>query len=126
MSRWQRDLTDSTVLRSVGVALAHSVIAYSATLRGLGKLAAAPERLAADLDDCWEVLAEPVQTVMRRYGIDQPYEKLKELTRGRGIDRDTLRAFVDGLDLPAEARAALLALEPGGYTGNAATKARDI
>jgi adenylosuccinate lyase len=126
VSRWQRDLTDSTVLRSIGVALAHSVIAYGATLRGLGKLAAAPERLAADLDGCWEVLAEPVQTVMRRYGIDQPYEKLKALTRGRGIDRAALRAFVDGLDLPAEARAALLALEPGGYTGNAASKARDI
>ncbi|MDX1594719.1 MAG: adenylosuccinate lyase [Gammaproteobacteria bacterium] len=126
VSRWQRDLTDSTVLRSVGVALAHSCIAYRSTLRGLGKLEAAPERLAADLDGCWEVLAEPVQTVMRRYGIEKPYEKLKELTRGRGIDREAMRAFVQGLDLPDEAREALLALEPGGYTGNAARKAREI
>jgi len=126
VSRWQRDLTDSTVLRTVGVALAHSAIAYHATLRGLSKLEASSERLAADLDGCWEVLAEPVQTVMRRYGIEKPYEKLKELTRGRGIDRDTLRAFVEGLDIPAEARDALLALEPGSYTGNAVTKAREI
>ncbi len=126
VSRWQRDLTDSTVLRSVGVALAHSAIAYNATLRGLGKLEAAPERLAADLDACWEVLAEPVQTVMRRYGIEKPYEKLKELTRGRGIDREALREFIDGLDIPAEARDALRALEPGNYTGNAATRAREI
>ena len=126
VSRWQRDLTDSTVLRSVGVALGHSLIAYHATLRGLGKLEATPERLAADLDGCWEVLAEPVQTVMRRYGIEKPYEKLKELTRGRGIDRETLRAFIENLDIPTEARDALLALEPGSYTGNAAQKARDI
>ncbi len=126
VSRWQRDLTDSTVLRSVGVALGHSLIAYHATLRGLGKLEAAPERLAADLDGCWEVLAEPVQTVMRRYGIEKPYEKLKELTRGRGIDRDTLRAFIETLEIPAEARDALLAMEPGSYTGNAADKAREI
>ena len=126
VSRWQRDLTDSTVLRSVGVALGHSLIAYHATLRGLGKLEATPERLAADLDGCWEVLAEPVQTVMRRYGIEKPYEKLKELTRGRGIDRETLRAFIETLDIPTEARDALLALEPGSYTGNAAQKARDI
>ena len=126
VSRWQRDLTDSTVLRSVGVALGHSLIAYHATLRGLGKLEATPERLAADLDGCCEVLAEPVQTVMRRYGIEKPYEKLKELTRGRGIDRETLRAFIETLDIPTEARDALLALEPGSYTGNAAQKARDI
>jgi adenylosuccinate lyase len=126
VSRWQRDLTDSTVLRSVGVALGHSLIAYHATLRGLGKLEATPERLAADLDSCWEVLAEPVQTVMRRYGIEKPYEKLKELTRGRGIDRETLRAFIETLDIPTEARDALLALEPGSYTGNATQKARDI
>jgi adenylosuccinate lyase len=106
VSRWQRDLTDSTVLRSVGVALGHSLIAYHATLRGLGKLEATPERLAADLDGCWEVLAEPV-------GIEKPYEKLKELTRGRGIDRDTLRTFIESL-------------EPGSYTGNAAQKAREI
>jgi adenylosuccinate lyase len=126
VSRWQRDLTDSTVLRSVGVALGHSLIAYHATLRGLGKLEATPERLAADLDSCWEVLAEPVQTVMRRYGIEKPYEKLKELTRGRGIDRETLRAFIETLDIPTEARNALLALEPDSYTGNATQKARDI
>jgi adenylosuccinate lyase len=126
VSRWQRDLTDSTVLRSVGVALGHSLIAYHATLRGLGKLEATPERLAADLDSCWEVLAEPVQTVMRRYGIEKPYEKLKELTRGRGIDRETLRAFIQTLDIPTEARNALLALEPDSYTGNATQKARDI
>jgi adenylosuccinate lyase len=116
----------AAVLRSVGVALGHSLIAYHATLRGLGKLEATPERLAADLDSCWEVLAEPVQTVMRRYGIEKPYEKLKELTRGRGIDRETLRAFIETLDIPTEARNALLALEPDSYTGNATQKARDI
>ncbi|HEY5790080.1 MAG TPA: adenylosuccinate lyase [Gammaproteobacteria bacterium] len=126
VSRWQRDLTDSTVLRSVGVALAHSAIAYLSTLRGLAKLDPDPARLTAELDASWEVLAEPIQTVMRRYGIEKPYEKLKELTRGQGIDRDTLRAFIEGLEVPAEVRAALLELTPGNYTGNAAAQARDI
>ncbi len=126
ISRWQRDLTDSTVLRNLGVGFAHTSIALQSILRGLSKLEANGKAMEADLDANWEVLAEPIQTVMRRYGIEKPYEKLKELTRGRGIDRAALRAFVEGLDIPAEARDALLALEPGSYTGNAAQKARDI
>jgi adenylosuccinate lyase len=124
VSRWQRDLTDSTVLRNLGVAFGYSLVACDACLRGLGKLELNGERLAADLDQAWEVLAEPVQTVLRRYGVPGAYEKLKELTRGRGIDRDALRAFVAGLPLPAEAREALLALEPAAYVGKAAELAR--
>src|SRR5512139_236433 len=112
VSRWQRDLTDSTVLRNLGVAFGYSLVAYDACRRGLGKLELNRERLAADLDDAWEVLAEPVQTVMRRYGVPGAYEKLKELTRGRGIERDALRAFVRGLPIPDEARQSLLALTP--------------
>ncbi len=126
ISRWQRDLTDSTVLRNLGVGVGHSVIAYQSTLKGLGKLEVNPQRLNEDLDHCWEVLAEPVQTVMRRYGIDKPYEKLKELTRGTGIDQARLQAFVSGLDIPEEAKAALLALTPSSYLGNAARQAADI
>ncbi len=124
LSRWQRDLTDSTVLRNLGVAFGYSLVAYEACLRGLGKLELNRERLAADLDDAWEVLAEPVQTVMRRYGVPGAYEKLKELTRGKGIEREALRAFVAGLPIPAEARAALLVLEPATYVGKAAELAR--
>ncbi len=126
VSRWQRDLTDSTVLRNLGVGVAHSLIAYQSTLKGLGKLEVNPQRLAEDLDACWEVLAEPVQTVMRRHGIDKPYEKLKELTRGTGIDRERLQAFVTALDIPQEARDRLLALTPASYIGNAAQQAADI
>jgi len=124
VSRWQRDLTDSTVLRNLGVAFGYSLVAYDACRRGLGKLELNRERLAADLDDAWEVLAEPVQTVMRRYGVPGAYEKLKELTRGRGIEREALRAFVRQLPIPDEARRALLALDPAGYVGKAAELAR--
>ncbi len=126
VSRWQRDLTDSTVLRTLGVGFAHALIAYQAALKGIGKLEADPHRLAADLEANWEVLAEPIQTVMRRHGIEQPYEKLKALTRGRRVDGVALRAFVEGLDLPEEARRRLLELTPAGYAGNAADQARNI
>ena len=117
ISRWQRDLTDSTMLRALGTAFGHTQVALDALLRGLGKLKVNPERLAADLDANPEVLAEAVQTVMRRYGLPEPYEQLKALTRGQGITREALRGFVDGLSLPAEAKQRLLALEPARYTG---------
>lgn len=126
VSRWQRDLTDSTVLRNTGVGFAYSLIAYEASLKGIGKLEIDPARLAQDLDTAWEVLAEPIQTVMRRYGIEQPYEKLKALTRGQRIDRDAIRSFLEGLDIPETARTQLLALTPAGYTGNAAAQAAAI
>jgi len=124
VSRWQRDLTDSTVLRNLGVTFGYCIVAYVACQRGLGKLELNEERLAADLDEAWEVLAEPVQTVMRRYGVAGAYEKLKELTRGRGIERDALTAFIRELPVPDEAREALLALTPAGYVGKAAELAR--
>ena len=126
ISRWQRDLTDSTVLRALGTAFGHTQIALDALARGLGKLQVAPERLAADLDASCEVLAEAVQTVMRRHGLPESYEQLKALTRGQGITREALREFVQGLDLPAAAKARLLALTPADYTGLAATLARAI
>lgn len=126
ISRWQRDLTDSTVLRSMGVGLAHSLIAYQASNKGISKLEANPERLAGDLNQAWEVLAEAIQTVMRRYGIEEPYEKLKAFTRGKAITESMMRDFVDQLDLPAEARQALLALTPASYTGNAAAQAKRL
>jgi adenylosuccinate lyase len=126
ISRWQRDLTDSTVLRNLGVGLGHASIAYQATLAGLGKLEVDRERMAADLDGNWEVLAEAIQTVMRRYGVEEPYEKLKALTRGRRIDSDTLAAFVETLDLPREAKRKLAALRPEHYVGNASEQARKI
>jgi adenylosuccinate lyase len=124
VSRWQRDLTDSTVLRNLGVAFGYSLIAYASCLRGLDKLEVNHAALAADLDEAWEVLAEPVQTVMRRYGVPEPYEKLKALTRGKGITRDALHAFVRDLPLPPEARDGLLALTPATYLGKAAELAR--
>ena len=120
VSRWQRDLTDSTVLRNIGVGLAHSLISYEAARRGLSKLAVDEARIAEDLDANWEVLAEAIQTVMRRYGIAEPYEKLKALTRGKRVDQAGLQAFVDSLDLPEAARAELKALTPARYTGLAA------
>ncbi|MGO2354346.1 MAG: adenylosuccinate lyase [Marinomonas foliarum] len=126
ISRWQRDLTDSTVLRNLGVGLAHSLIAYQATLKGISKLEINAPRLEADLNSAWEVLAEPIQTVMRRYGIESPYEKLKELTRGRAIDQATIEAFVDTLDMPEQAKAELKALTPSTYIGNAAAQAKAI
>ncbi len=126
ISRWQRDLTDSTVLRNVGVAFGYCVVAYDACLRGLDKLELRRERVAADLDDAWEVLAEPVQTVMRRYGLDNPYEQLKALTRGTGISRDAMRGFIEGLDIPAGERERLLAMTPASYVGDAARLASSI
>jgi adenylosuccinate lyase len=126
ISRWQRDLTDSTVLRALGTAFGHTLIALDALARGLGKLNAAPERLAADLDASWEVLAEAVQTVMRRHGLPEPYEQLKALTRGHGITRDALREFVTALDLPEDAKQRLLSLTPGTYTGLADVLAKRI
>jgi adenylosuccinate lyase len=126
ISRWQRDLTDSTVLRNLGVGLAHSLIAYDAALKGIGKLEVNAQRLADDLDNAWEVLAEPIQTVMRRYGIEQPYEKLKALTRGRGMDRETLHAFIDALELSGTVKTELKALTPANYVGNAAAQAKKI
>ncbi|MFO7603461.1 MAG: adenylosuccinate lyase [Gammaproteobacteria bacterium] len=126
VSRMQRDLTDSTVLRNMGVGIAHSVIAYQSTLKGLSKLEINAPRLEAILDHNWEVLAEPIQTVMRRYGIEEPYEKLKALTRGKTVNAETLQAFIDTLDLPAEARRALKAMTPANYTGIAETLAKRV
>ena len=126
VSRWQRDLTDSTVLRNMGVALGYTLLAYDSLLRGLNKLEADPACLHADLDANWELLAEPVQTVMRRYGIANPYEKLKELTRGKRVSREDMRRFVESLEIPAKARADLLELTPSNYTGMAAGLARRI
>jgi adenylosuccinate lyase len=126
VSRWQRDLTDSTVLRNIGVGFGYSVLAYDSCLRGLNKLEVNPERLAADLNESWEVLAEPIQTVMRRYGIENPYEQLKELTRGKGISKDALREFILGLAIPAEAKERLMAMTPASYIGLAAELARDV
>lgn len=126
ISRWQRDLTDSTVLRNLGVGIAHSVISYESTLNGINKLELNAARLDEELDNCWEVLAEPIQTVMRRYGIDQPYEKLKSLTRGKAINREVIHLFVDGLDIPDHAKQELKALTPRKYIGNADTQADAI
>jgi adenylosuccinate lyase len=127
ISRWQRDLTDSTVLRNMGVGFGYSLLAYESCLRGLNKLEANPAALAADLDGNWEVLAEPIQTVMRRYGVANPYEQLKELTRGKGgINRETLHVFIDGLSIPDTEKARLKTMTPGSYTGMAAELARQI
>jgi adenylosuccinate lyase len=126
VSRWQRDLTDSTVLRNIGVGFGYSVLAYDSCLRGLNKLEVNPERLAADLNESWEVLAEPIQTVMRRYGIENPYEQLKELTRGKGITKEALREFIQGLAIPPEAKKRLLDMTPASYIGLAAKLARDV
>ena len=119
VSRWQRDLTDSTVLRNLGTALGHSLLAYDSALRGLGKLETNPSRLAEDLDNCWEVLAEPVQTVMRRFGVPNPYEQLKELTRGKGITPEGLKTFIQGLAIPEDAKKSLLEMTPASYVGKA-------
>ncbi|HNK17064.1 MAG TPA: adenylosuccinate lyase, partial [Piscinibacter sp.] len=127
ISRWQRDLTDSTVLRNMGVAIGYSMLGYVALQRGLNKLEANPQRMAADLDAAWEVLAEPIQTVMRRYSLPNPYERLKELTRGKAITREAIAAFIDTLtDLPEAERARLKALTPGNYTGAAAALAKRL
>jgi adenylosuccinate lyase len=127
VSRWQRDLTDSTVLRNMGVALGHALLGWTSLAQGLAKLAVDEARIAADLDANWEVLAEPIQTVMRRYGVPNPYEQLKALTRGKsGITPASLHAFIDGLALPAEAKARLMALTPAAYIGRAAELARRV
>jgi adenylosuccinate lyase len=126
VSRWQRDLSDSTALRNVGVALGHTLLAHAACLRGLAKLEADPLRIAADLDANWDVLAEAVQQVMRRHGVPDAYEKLKALTRGRRLDRGRLASFIRGLPIPAKAKQRLLALTPATYTGLAASLAKRI
>ncbi len=126
VSRMQRDLTDSTVLRNMGVGFGYALLAYDSCLRGLDKLEAEPARLAADLEACWEVLAEPIQTVMRRYGVPNPYEQLKDLTRGKGITREALQAFVRGLAIPEAEKARLLEMTPASYIGKAAELAKRI
>jgi adenylosuccinate lyase len=126
ISRWQRDLTDSTVLRALGTAFGHTLVALDSLAKGLGKLTVAPERLDADLDVAWEVLAEAVQTVMRRHGLPNPYEQLKALTRGQGITEQSMREFIGSLELPADAKQRLLDLTPGNYTGLAESLARKI
>lgn len=126
LSRWQRDLTDSTVLRNIGTGFAHSVMAWQATLKGVTKLLIDADRLRQDLDNSWEVLAEAIQTVMRRYDVPEPYEKLKALTRGQRIDAKVLEQFVDTLEIPAAAKQALKALRPHTYTGSAAEQAKNL
>jgi len=126
VSRWQRDLTDSTVLRTIGTAAGHGMIAYTSLMKGLGKLQLNTQRVADDLENSWEVLAEPIQTVMRLYGIENPYEQLKSLTRGKAITAVALADFIRSLDLPVEARQRLLELTPSAYTGNAAEMARSF
>ncbi|KAF6173217.1 hypothetical protein GIB67_026912 [Kingdonia uniflora] len=122
----QRDLTDSTVLRNIGLGLGHSLLAYKSALQGIGKLQVNEVRLSEDLDQSWEVLAEPIQTVMRRYGVPEPYEKLKELTRGKAVTKESIREFIEGLELPEEAKANLLKLTPHTYIGAAANLARTV
>jgi len=126
ISRWQRDLTDSTVLRNLGTCLAHSLIGFKSLQKGVSKLEINEEKLLQDLDANWEVLAEPIQTVMRRYGIEKPYEKLKELTRGQGIDQRSMQAFIQTLEIPEDAKQQLLTLTPASYTGCAVQLAKDI
>lgn len=126
ISRWQRDLSDSTVLRNIGVAIAHCVIACESCLKGIGKLEVDEQRTAEDLENSWEVLAEALQTVMRRYGIEKPYEKLKDLTRDRKVDRETLQAFLKDLAIPDAVKAELAELTPARYTGNAGQQAKSI
>jgi adenylosuccinate lyase len=124
ISRWQRDLTDSTVLRNLGVGVGHSLLAFDSCLLGMSKLQINVERINEDLDASWEVLAEPIQTVMRRYGLPEPYEQLKALTRGRGMTQQTIADFVNGLELPQDAKAFLLGLTPANYVGEASRLAR--
>jgi adenylosuccinate lyase len=126
VSRWQRDLTDSTVLRNIGVGFGYCMVAYDSLRAGLGKLEVNPLRIDAEIDNAWEVLAEPVQTVMRRYGLPQPYERLKDLTRGQGITEPALRTFIAGLELPEDAKARLMEMTPRSYIGKAAVLAADL
>ncbi|MFT7235521.1 MAG: adenylosuccinate lyase [Methylophagaceae bacterium] len=125
ISRWQRDLSDSTVLRNLGVGLSHSLLAYGSALKGISKLEVNPNAMLADLDANWEVLAEPIQTVMRRYGIENPYEKLKDLTRGQRVNEQIMLDFINNLELPEQAKAQLRQLTPANYIGNAAEQARN-
>jgi adenylosuccinate lyase len=126
ISRWQRDLTDSTVLRNMGVALGYAVLAYQSLLTGLNKLELNEAALAADLDESWEVLAEPIQTVMRRYGLPQPYEQLKKFTRGEPMTRELMQGFIAKLEIPEADRQRLLAMTPGSYLGKAVELARRV
>ena len=126
VSRWQRDLTDSTVMRNLGTGLGYSLVSYQSLARGIAKLELNISAIDADIDACWEILAEPIQTVMRRYRIEQPYEKLKALTRGKAIDEATLKAFIQSLDIPQSAKESLIALRPRTYLGNAAAQASEI
>jgi len=126
ISRWQRDLTDSTVLRNLGVGFGYSMLAYASTAKGLGKLELNETRLIEDLDATWEVLGEAVQTVMRRYGLENPYEQMKALTRGKGITPEALKAFIGNLDIPDQAKKELIKLTPATYIGNAPEQARKI
>ena len=126
VSRWQRDLSDSTVLRNVGSAIGYSVLAYRSLLKGLAKLEPDSQRMQQDLDGNWEVLAEAIQTVMRRFGVRNAYEAMKELTRGRAVDADALRTFIDGLAIPEAAKQELRGLTPDRYTGYAAQLARSV
>jgi adenylosuccinate lyase len=126
ISRWQRDLTDSTVLRNMGVAIGYAVVGYDSLARGLDKLEVDAEAIAADLDAAWEVLAEPIQTVMRRYALPNPYERLKALTRGKAITREAIAAFIETLELPEAEKVRLRALTPGTYTGAATALAKRL
>lgn len=126
ISRWQRDLTDSTVLRNLGVGFGHNIIAYESSRKGISKLEINQQAIADDLDNCWEILAEPVQTVMRRYSVPEPYEKLKALTRGTGITKERLQSFIESLDIPNEAKQKLSKLTPSTYIGNAIEQAKNI
>jgi adenylosuccinate lyase len=126
ISRWQRDLSDSTVLRNIGVALGHAVLAYQSLATGLGKLELNQAAIAADLDAAWEVLAEPIQTVMRRFGLPEPYEQLKNFTRGRPMTQELMQGFINKLELPTEAKQRLLAMTPANYTGLAADLAKRV
>ena len=126
ISRWQRDLTDSTVQRNLGIAVGYLVIALQSLRKGLGKLQVDTDAIRADVENAWEVLAEALQTVMRRYGIEKPYEKLKELTRGQRITPDQLATFINGLDIPESAKQSLLQMKPATYIGNAEEQARKI
>jgi adenylosuccinate lyase len=126
VSRLQRDLTDSTVTRNIGTAFGYSLLAYGSCLNGLGKLEVDPVRIAADIDDAWELLAEPIQTVMRRYGVSGAYEQLKDMTRGKGITREALHEFIPGLQIPDDAKERLLALTPSTYIGLAEKLARSV
>ena len=126
ISRWQRDLTDSTVLRNVGVALGYAVLAYQSLLTGLNKLEINEDAIAKDLDNAWEVLAEPIQTVMRRFGLPQPYEQLKKFTRGAAMTKELMQGFIEGLDIPQAEKDRLMAMTPGSYTGKASELAKRV